>query len=274
MKTAIILTGQLRTLSQTLPEFYKNVILPNKENCVLFIACEIDNQNKLLDLLKPYDIPIGYILVYHSFRTQEYNDILQKILKNPCLQPNIFERAEKKDGMKWTEFGLQYVIHGGSILQYYQLWKLWPYILEYESKNDIKFDLCMRTRMDILYNREIHFDQPFYTIYEDIQLDLNLNYFDSNNPKELYNEIEPYVITFGMEIVWFAKREIFEKLTDIIFHYGEWDVGQPFAFNSEHTFQQYCRILGIKHYGFLEKDFPLYIYKKEDIKNYVMVILR
>lgn len=274
MKTAILLTGQIRTFQQTLPEFYKHVILPNKNNCIVFIACEESDHTKLIDLLQPYDIPIGCMLIYPTFRTKEYNDILQHVLRNPCLQPNIFERAEKADGLKWTEFGLKYVMNGGSILQYYQLWKLWPYVVEYERKNGIRFDFCMRTRMDILYNRDICLDQPFYYIYRDHHLKMDVRYFDSNDISELDQETGPHIITFGMEIVWFGKREFFEKMTDIVYHYGEWDVGQPFAFNSEHAFQQYCRVLGIRHYGFLESDFPLYIYDKGEIHDHVMVILK
>jgi hypothetical protein len=66
------------------------------------------------------------------------------------------------------------------------------------------------------------------------------------------------VITLGKEQVWIGKRAVFDKLYPLIFHYGLWDPGTPFAFNSETQFHECCKHQGLQHISICEKDWPVY----------------
>ena len=69
---------------------------------------------------------------------------------------------------------------------------------------------------------------------------------------------EDTVITLGTEQVWIAKRHIFDRLSQIIFHYGLWDSGKDYTFNSETAFHIYCTKNGIRHIGIQEKVWNVY----------------
>ena len=55
-----------------------------------------------------------------------------------------------------------------------------------------------------------------------------------------------------------AKRHIFDRLSQIIFHYGLWDSGKDYTFNSETVFQMYCTKNGIMHIGIQEREWKVY----------------
>jgi hypothetical protein len=284
MTTAILLTGGFRTLVQIFPSFYENVL--TKNNCVLFIACEVDDPKRLYEILDAYPhLRIGHILHTPSFRDAQYHAIERMIETSdrPGLRPEVYERAKQKDGMDWPNFGPNFIKSSGSIIQYYQVWRLWPYVLEYEKRNHTKFTYCMRTRCDILFNKPIvlsdTFTQsnPWYNEYQAAKkIDNGPSYYHHTTYELVSSETrnDDYVITFCVDLVWMAKRDVFTKLSQLVFHYGLWDSGFPFSFNSETTFQEFCGHHNIHHYGITEANFPLYAHTMEDAKNYIMIILR
>lgn len=268
MQTAVIVTGQFRSLETVFPSILDSLVTPNKG--VLFFCCEVDDPTKLTNLLNKYsDIKVGGILCEKSFRNQEFNSILQMIRNSnrAGLTEGVFERSRKADGINWQ---FSYVENSGSILQYYQFWKVWHLVIEYERKHGITFSHCIRTRTDIFTPNVIDVTNVLNGINLDT-LKLESRYFDT--PKLDYTS-ENTVITLGHEQVWIAERSVFDKLCILIFYYGYWDSGFPFAFNSESAFHQFCKNFNLYHIGIEQQGWPVYTFSKEDAMNWVCSVCR
>lgn len=267
MQTAVIITGQPRSLDVLLPSILETLVVPNKG--ILFFCCETDETYLRCILDKYPDIHIGGILCQPTFRTSEFNSILDMIRTSnrAGLSEEVFERSRKSDGINWH---YSYVEQSGSILQYYQFWKIWRVVLEYERKNCIKFSHCIRTRTDISISTPIDVTNVFKNIKIE-SLNQESRYFDK--PKLEYMP-QDTIITLGHEQVWIGERSLFDRLSTIIFYYGYWDSGFPFAFNSESTFHQFCKHNNIYHIGIEETGWPLYTFSSEDSKKWIFSVCR
>ena len=267
MLNAVIITGQIRTFDKIINSIVDNIIIPN--DAIVFICCETINKDDVLDLFNKSMIKIGGIIVSSSFRNEEFNAILTMIKQSNRngLSDKVFERARIADGINWN---YNYVESSGSILQYYQFWKIWSILLEYERTHDCKFENVIRTRTDIFINKKINMNNVFEEegyingLYVNESLVENSIYYDKciNN----IDKPDDTVITLGTEQVWIGKRHVFDRLSQIIFHYGLWDSGQNCSFNSETTFHEFCKHHNIYHIGIQEKTWPVYFYGTEDSK--------
>jgi hypothetical protein len=267
---AIIITGQYRSFDNIFESIVKNIIEPN--NCIVFIC--IEGTCKIQDILNRYpSVKIGNIIVESTFRNIEFQSILHMIRNSnrPGLSPEVFERSRRADGINWQ---YSYVEQSGTILQYYQFWRIWQKVLEYERKNSIKFDNVMRTRTDIYLSKPINisivFDGYIRELYSSQKLVESSKYFD-----DIVDDINhSTVVTLGEEQVWISRRDNFNMLSQLIFHYGLYDSGFPFAFNSETQFHQFCKHHNLKHIGIKEKDWPMYSSSLEQAEKYLFVIAR
>jgi hypothetical protein len=284
---AILMTGGLRTLAQIFPNFHKNVLSVNKYT--LFIACETDAPDTLFEILHRYpDLTIGAVLHTRSFRDDPHYQAIEHMIETsdrPGLRRDVYKRATDADGsaVNWLEIGPGFIKSSGSIIQYYQVWKLWQHVLEYErTHTNIKFTHCMRTRCDILFNEPIKVtDQfvdsnPWYNAYQlKHRIDANPSRYHHTTHELTSVPLQhDYVITFCVDLVWMSRRTTFDKLSQIIFHYGLWDSGHPYAFNSETTFHEFCKNYNIHHYGITETNFPLYAHSAEESRDHIMIIQR
>lgn len=263
--SAIILTGSYRSFEKIFPSIYTNL---NLDRNILFLCFEMNNDNELYEYLKLYpNLKIGKILTAKTFRTNEYSYILDTISTRPGVSDEVFNRAIQKElsngvNIYWS---FDYLRCSGSILQYYQFWKIWQHVIEYELVNNMKFDNVVRSRSDIFINKPVLDDM--YNIvknmYENNLLLTTNNYYDELTSEvvqklgDLTNQ-EDKVITLGTEQVWIAKRHIFDRLSQIIFYYGLWDSGKDYTFNSESVFHLYCTKNGIRHIGIHEKVWNVY----------------
>jgi len=266
--SAIILTGSYRSFGsfeRIFPSIYTNL---NLDRNVLFLCFEMNNDNELHEYLKLYpNLKIGKILTAKTFRTNEYLYILDAISTRPGVSEEVFKRAIQKElnngvNIYWS---FDYLRCSGSILQYYQFWKIWQHVIEYELVNNMKFDNVVRSRSDIFINKPVLDDMYniVKSMYDNNLLEPLNSYYD-----ELTSEVvqklgdpmnqEDKVITLGTEQVWIAKRHIFDRLSQIIFHYGLWDSGKDYTFNSETAFHIYCTKNGIRHIGIQEKVWNVY----------------
>jgi len=274
---AVIITGQIRTFEKILKSLVENIVVPN--NAVVFICCETDNKENLDKILNKYpEINIGGIITEPSFRNGELNSILNMIIKSnrKGLSHEVFERARKADGINWN---INYIETSGTIIQYYQFWKIWHVLLEYERKNKCKFENIIRTRTDVFISKKINISNVFeeggyiQNLYNKSMLVDNSIYFD-----KLTNIIHKpcdTIITLSTEQVWIGKRTVFDCLSNILFHYGLWDSGHSFSFNSETNFHEFCKNYNIYHIGIQEKeDWPLYFYGNDDVNKYLFGICR
>jgi hypothetical protein len=138
---------------------------------ILFLCFEINNGNdtELHEYLKLYpNLKIGKILTAKTFRTNEYSYILDTISTRPAVTEEVFKRAIQKElsndvNIYWS---FDYLRCSGSILQYYQFWKIWQYVIEYELENNMKFDNVVRSRSDIFINKPVLDDM--YNIVKDM----------------------------------------------------------------------------------------------------------
>lgn len=268
MQTAVIITGQFRNLETVFPSILESLVNPNKG--VLFFCCEADDTSKVTELLCKYpNIQIGGILCEKTFRNPEFNSILHMIRNSnrAGLSEEVFQRSRLADGINWQ---YSYIENSGSILQYYQFWKIWQLVLEYERKNSMKFTHCIRTRTDVVVSLPIDVTNVLKNINIET-LKQESRYFDK--PKIDYDQ-EDTVVTLGHEQVWIAERSVFDKLSMIIFHYGYWDSGFPFAFNSESAFHQFCKHFNLYHIGIEQIDWPVYSYSKEDSMKWICSVCR
>lgn len=259
---ALIITGQYRSFNTILPSLIKNIIEPN--NCTVFICCESTGQQ--------IDYPMIQI-VEPTFRNTEFQSILTMIRTStrPGLSSEVFERSRKADGINWQ---YSYVEQSGTILQYYQVWRIWQKVLEYERTHNVRFENIMRTRTDIFFGSPINmsnvFDGRIGELYSNNTLVTTSRYFD-----DLTSTIdENTVITLGEEQVWISKRKNFDLLSQILFHYGLYDSALPFAFNSETQFHQFCKHHNLKHIGIKEKEWPMYSTSPQNAEKYLFVIAR
>jgi len=259
---AVIITGQYRSFDKILPSLIKNIIEPN--NCIVFICLEGSCQ------IEPLGITVGGIIVEPTFRNSEFQAILDMVRNSsrPGLSPEVFERSRQADGLNWQ---YSYVEQSGTILQYYQFWRIWQKVLEYERQHNMKFENIMRTRTDIYISRPIDISNVFSGYIENLYANNKLveksKYFDDLARSD-------GVITLGEEQVWISKRENFNILSQLIFHYGLYDSGFPFAFNSETQFHQFCKHHGLKHIGIKEKEWTMYCGSLDEADKYLFVIAR
>jgi hypothetical protein len=287
---AILMTGGLRTLAQIFHNLHKNVLSVNKYT--LFIACETDTPDKLFEILSGYpDLKIGTVIHTRSFRDDPQYQAIERMIETsdrPGLRHEVYKRATEADKgcTNWLSIGPGFIKSSGSIIQFYQIWKLWQHVLAYERTHpEVKFTHCMRTRCDIMFNEPIRvIDQftesnPWYDKYQsEKRIDHTISRYH-HTTHELASvstllHSQDYVITFCVDLVWMARRQTFDKLSQIIYHYGLWDNGHPFSFNAETTFHEFCVNHNIYHYGITEANFPLYAHSMEETRNHIMIILR
>jgi hypothetical protein len=267
MKSAIAVTGQFRTLETTFPFILNNIVIPN--NGTLFILT--DDYDKLNELLSKYPkCKIGGILCKKTFIDDEYRSIFNmiKTSNRAGLTEDVFERSRKSDGINWQ---FSYLENSGSVLQYYQFWKIWNLVVKYEREHNIKFTHCVRTRTDIMITKPITVDNIFKTV------DIKTLILDSgcyHNSPSIDYDIDDTLVTLGTDHTWIGTRNTLDKLSNLIFYYGYWDSGFPFSFNSETTLHQFCKNFNITHIGIIEKNWPLYTYSNDEAMKWLFSVVK
>ena len=223
MKTAVIFTGQERGLRRTIRLLKQNLLEAN--NTVVFLACETDDPGRMASYFQGTEY--GGSMLLPTFRTAEFNAFMHllDVGDRPALRSDAFGRSDEG----WS---MQYLHSSGTVIQYYQLWKAWLMLLEYEKVNNMRFDVVVRCRPDsILTDRLSVYGE---TLAPRIPLSLK-----SNN-----------VVTLGHEQFWIARREVFALFGSMVFTFGCWDSGGKFPFNSESFFDEFCKANHIKHDSF------------------------
>jgi hypothetical protein len=245
MRTAVIITGQERSLFRIFMHTRKNLLEPN--NSTVFLACETINPPGLISCFDGIEVG-GADVRNGSFRTPDFRAFLEVLHSGgrPALLEKVFERSRPEP---WH---IGYVLCGASVLQYYQVLKAWLMVLEYEKKHNMRFDVVVRWRTDALLTEK---------------LDLSaLLSSDELTCRSLGNErirktltptgesTDRVVVTLGLEQTWFAKRDVFALLGPMMYMYGFWDDGSKYAFNSETFFEIFCQMNHITHWVFCEGD--------------------
>lgn len=274
MRTAILFTGQERSLDRCIQLLRKNLLEPNQ--ATVFLACESDNPTRVTSYFD--GIEIGGVEILPSFRTDEFNKFIEllSVCARPALLQKVFDRT--KEG--WS---INYVIHSGTVVQYYQVWKAWLQVLEYEKKHGIQFDVVVRCRPDCLLTEKLDLSNLTTEGDELICRSMGNERILENIKKRgvhicyehpIGSKIANNVVwTLGFEQIWFAKRKTFALLGPMFFSFGCWDSGELYAFNSESFFHEFCKANHITHWGYLDTD-QTDIFNYTGEQKYVFSILR
>lgn len=263
---ALLLTGNYRTFDKTYFLIKKNILDPcqHSNNIVkIFLYCESDKSGPELERIISQRLGpeyIGRIFVITSSKTKEYNGIFNLLQAGkPALTREIFEKASQQDRHTWNS---SYLYNSGSILQYYQFMKCFDLMLEYEREHNCTFDICIRSRLDIIIGQPLDLPSFFSTINKTIldRVDhdkelytrsLGLSHIVDSLKSEIVKleptaqkyTLKPYLPstekvdenkllesinndnflwTFGIEQIWIGKRHVFNSLRNMIYDYGNY----------------------------------------------------
>ena len=242
VRIAILLTGQDRGLGRTIGLLRKNLFEPN--NATLFLTCETGWPD-FMNHFNGLDVGGTDVRMFSSFREDEEYKSFQSLIvaaNRPALRNDVYQRSNEG----WST---HYVTHGsGTLLQYYQIWKGWMLLLDYEKKNNMKFDVVVRCRPDSIITDRLDLS----TVLSPDELTCRSLGSEKIRPKIVLTgeSTEKAVITLGYEQFWVAKRDIFALLGPMLFTYGCWDDGDKYAFNSETNFIAFCRANHLTHWPF------------------------
>ena len=167
LRIAILFTGQIRTLLKTIENFKKNVLIPNTEHIIHIYTCleypEIDNPS----ITNSYQQEIQS-LFYDQFGKHIFTTPIQWISSKDALCRFIREKIVQSLTIHdhWKDYLGN---RSGSITEYYQLYKGFEQIEQYESQTNTKYDFFIRTRCDISIPHSLQFNPFQYPIPQIIE---------------------------------------------------------------------------------------------------------
>ncbi len=143
MKTAVILTGALRTIKKTIIYLKKNVLLNSDVN--VFICVQNDTALSDLEWDKWFQEQIGdYIKTTTWFSLEKYKEwIVHRDL--------LLEHIPIENNWKG------YLKNSGSMIEYFQLQLAYMKLCYYEQVNKFRYDYIIRARTDSIYAKPIDF---------------------------------------------------------------------------------------------------------------------
>jgi hypothetical protein len=275
MKTALLIVGGERSLERTIGHLTKHMLEPNRP--VLFFACETTDPQRVLSAFPGYEI--GGAVLLPTFRTPEYQKIVSMCAERPGLSEEVFQRARSADGLQWT---VDYIKQSGTLLQYYQLWNAWQLLLDYERAHGMKFDFCVKWRLDILLTQPLILADIPSGQSEEMMRSMGNDYMRSHprtqktNPYYEHAYGTPFtdnvVWTLGHDQVFMTHRKNWDCFGSMVFWFGLWDSGGPFAFNSETFFHQMCIHNQLVHWIFMEDSNPIFTHEPDE--THMWTILR
>ena len=269
MKVALLLTGELRTLERTQQTILANLIIPN--NASVFIHAE----NKSYDQTTKTELSVftqywgnhvKAAMFLSAVEQREYKYILDYLWN---CKAKISETVFKAK----TPVNREYLRNSGTIIEYYQIWKCYQLMRDYEKQQGQQFDLIIRSRLDAIFTLPLIcanyyapsasvadlsqtelfrwiqcFGQPQMMAHGDppeakfcqalVQSKAWQNYRQDRNLGQLVASL-PMVHCFRRNVVWVAARELVTKIAPLIYHFGDYDNGDPYSWNSENQFQSH-----------------------------------
>jgi hypothetical protein len=241
MRTAVLFTGQERTLSRTVGLLKRNLLVPH--NATVFLAVETTAP----DSIKGYfdGVEIGGADVRDTFRTPEFKGFIAMLWSSsrPALLEKVFVRCNRGGS-------IDYIFESGTLLQYYQIWKAWMMLLDYEQKHKMKFDVVVRCRPDCLLTEKLNLASIFS---KDEITCRSMGVERIRSVLTPTNEsMDKVVLTLGFEQFWVAQRDVFALLGSMLLAFGCWDNGTEYAFNSECFFDEFCKMNHITHWAYIQ----------------------
>ena len=282
--TAFLFTGNYRSFDKTYQLIEQNLLRPNNSKIFVYCETEMNYEELYQKISSKIDAKyIGEIVAVKTSKTIEYYQILDYILRfKPAISKEIFAEAAKKDNLNWTQ---SYLSNSGTIIQYYQFMKCMKLMIDYERTYNVKFDLCVRSRLDLIISQELNLVEFFTQQNHELSSETNLEayvrslgndyLYDWNLQREkcfsnyvlspVVKDFEDrnlnihlainsgdYLWSLGIDQVWIAKRHVFNYLYGMVYFFGDYiNYDNHCTFNSETFFTQHLHQLGIKQFLYL-----------------------
>jgi hypothetical protein len=138
-RTAVLYTGQVRTIEKCAPYFRKNILDPTGADVFAVIQGPIlcETMDRLVadvwkDNLKTFD---------WFYRDAQYGRLQDELLSRMDIEPH------------WKH----YLKTSGSMVEYYQLYLAFQKMKEYEQRNGFQYTHVIRMRTDVIITRPIAF---------------------------------------------------------------------------------------------------------------------
>jgi hypothetical protein len=186
MKIAILYTGEVRTLIKTIPYFEEHLLLQNPDAHVFAVLqCNLEERPNIMDVLNHH---MNNKL--HNLEWFEKEDNLWRELQNRLLS-----------SMQISENWNNYLKNSGSMIEYYQMYLAYQKIVDYEYRENFKYDYVIRIRCDVIITHPIYFDWDSFDesyikqCFEEIQ-----------KQKNYENLINPDALIIFMNSIFFKNR--------------------------------------------------------------------
>lgn len=241
MRVAVLCTGKLRTFADTHALIRKNMLEPLESDVFMFL----DETEESISKAQVHESWPQIRRIELQSEHAEYipirNWVLQKI--DRLLQSH----------EKWV---LRYLSNGGSLLEYYQLYRCMQLMLSHESDAKIHYDVIIRTRCDTVLLYPLRSVQDLFSAPHD-----NLQTYLLKKPPTNPSKSIPEVYTVRKNCVWVAKRSAALLLSNIIFHYGNTKPTEISAnwWDSETQFQSFMSRHGITFVDYFDDLLDQYI---------------
>lgn len=155
MKIAICFSGGIRSFLTCYPSIFKNVVMPLNPDIFFHLWSQpiYKNYDTSFNNFKFQEDECSQQKVYEilnqenkvkDFVIDEYSEDWQDYIIKNCIDPDIINKLDQKDK--------DYAI--SAICMYYKIQKANDLKINYENKNNFKYDLVIRARLDFIWNQQ------------------------------------------------------------------------------------------------------------------------
>jgi len=146
MKTAVLISGQIRNARECYPSLYEKIIRPYGAD--VFIDTWLPHNNTLdhRNQYIPNDMTVDELFDTYRPKLATFEDFDTSRLVQALGKMNI-ENRQAFDG-SWAHE----TIIANIFYMYYKVWRCFDLMKNYESLNDIKYDCVIRMRFDLQFD--------------------------------------------------------------------------------------------------------------------------
>jgi hypothetical protein len=223
-----MITGQMRTFfTQEIQESFTQMIRLSKmnyKNIVVILVINDDYDESILQMLfASLNIPI--LIIDYKKYNHEYEELMQSKMKNSDYNKLKQQYFEKNTRATREVYNIDDNLRLTNI-QAHQLKVAIDMLLQYEKKNDITYDIMMKTRFDIMYPMLFFPHVPEGSIITKLL-------FDEALKERFLKKMDKYNIPINMEaLIHFLKeQQVNEENCRVNFDMLDFTFGGHFCYN-------------------------------------------
>jgi len=206
MNLCIIITGQLRSFFNKTEKYFLEMYNLSKANYNNILIIVVISGNYNLDELENYfkKLKINYLIIDYNFYIDDFKNNLNKKVNDSNfikLKNNYINNPKYDVARKYIDEPIHnnHWFKSGNI-QFHQLNIGINQLLKFEKKNNINYDVIMKTRFDMIYWKNFYPHLPELNMTEKLLL--------SDKNIELYNHTSnKYNINSFEELINFLKQQ-------------------------------------------------------------------